>query len=190
MFERYTDPAKRAIYFARAEAVLRGAESVTPKHLLLGLSWEEGSRAASIAALKDRMSDVCKGLGTPFRPVTANQFENERSIPLNAESKTALVHAEKEANRDWSEHIDTDHLLRGLMRFKNEASETLKSSGVNLPDIRAAAKRHRIEFPSAKTSMRWMLRQVWKIARPVVWRLALAAAIILALVLVLHFLKR
>lgn len=189
MFERYTEQAKRAIDNARAEAALRGAEHVAPSHLLLGLSQEESSRAAQIAALKDRLSGLWAGPVVPDRFPTTNQAGFSSNIPLHPETKMALVHAEKEANREWSEHIDTDHLLRGLLRFRNEASEALKSKGVHLADVRAAAKKHRIQFPSPRASFFWLFKQMWKIAWPVVWRLALLAAVIWGVIFAIHHAK-
>ena len=189
MFERFTEQAKRAIDNARAEAAHRGAEHIAPSHLLLGLSQDESSRAAQIAALKSRLSDLWAGPVVPDRFPTTNQAGFSSSIPLHPETKMALVHAEKEANRDWSQHIDTDHLLRGLLRFKNEASDALRSKGVNLADVRTAAKKHRIQFPSARASFFWMLKHMWKIAWPVVWRLALLAAAIWGVVYAIHHVK-
>jgi ATP-dependent Clp protease ATP-binding subunit ClpC len=37
MFERYTESARRVLFFARYEAGQRGSVSVAPEHLLLGL---------------------------------------------------------------------------------------------------------------------------------------------------------
>lgn len=37
MFERYTEEARRAIFFARYEAGCRGAGYIEPEHLLLGI---------------------------------------------------------------------------------------------------------------------------------------------------------
>jgi ATP-dependent Clp protease ATP-binding subunit ClpA len=189
MFERYTEQAKQALENARAEAAHRGAAHIAPSHLLLGLSQDDSSRAVQIAALKGRLSGLWTGTVSPNPPSAANQAGGWSSIPLHPETKLALVHAEKEANRDWSQHIDTDHLLRGLLRFKNEASEALKSKGVNLADVRAAAKSHRIQFPSARSSFFWMLKQMWKIAWPVVWRLALGAAVVWASIFAFHHFK-
>jgi ATP-dependent Clp protease ATP-binding subunit ClpA len=189
MFERYTEQAKRAIENARTEAARRGAEHITPSHLLHGLSQDESSRAAQIASLKGKLSDFWTGARVPDRFPTANLSNFGSNIPLHPQTKTALVHAEKEANRDWCQHIDTDHLLRGLLRFSNEASEALKSKGINLADVRTAAKNHRIQFPSARASFFWMLKQMWRIAWPVVWRLALLAAAILAVVYAIHHVK-
>ena len=67
MFERYTEQAKRAIENARNEAATRGAEHIAPSHLLLGLSQDESSRAAQIAALKGRLSGFLAGTAVPDR---------------------------------------------------------------------------------------------------------------------------
>ncbi len=189
MFERYTEQAKRAIENARNEAATRGAEHIAPSHLLLGLSQDESSRAAQIAALKGRLSGFLAGTAVPDRFPTPILTSVRSNIPLHPETHTALVHAEKEATRDWSQQIDTDHLLRGLLRFSNEASDALRSKGVSLADMRAAAKNHRIQFPSARSSFFWMLKQMWKMAWPVVWRLTLLAAVICAAVYAFHHFK-
>ena len=41
MFERYTDKARRVIFFARYEAVQGGSQAIEPDHLLLGLARED-----------------------------------------------------------------------------------------------------------------------------------------------------
>jgi ATP-dependent Clp protease ATP-binding subunit ClpA len=48
MFERYTEHARRALFFSREEATLQGAASIEPGHLLLGLIREEGHVAAKV----------------------------------------------------------------------------------------------------------------------------------------------
>src|SRR6266576_2922234 len=48
MFERYTEKARRVIFFARYEASQFGAPAIEPEHLLLGLMREDRSMAAEI----------------------------------------------------------------------------------------------------------------------------------------------
>ena len=43
MFERYTERARRVIFFARYEASLAGTEAIEPEHLLLGIAREDKS---------------------------------------------------------------------------------------------------------------------------------------------------
>lgn len=43
MFERYTEKARRVIFFARYEASQYGSESIETEHILLGLLREDSS---------------------------------------------------------------------------------------------------------------------------------------------------
>src|ERR671924_27119 len=72
MFERYTEKARRVIFFARYEASQFGAPAIEPEHLLLGLLREERSMAAQIlferglrlAAVRD---EIARQTGTDAR---------------------------------------------------------------------------------------------------------------------------
>jgi ATP-dependent Clp protease ATP-binding subunit ClpC len=48
MFERYTEKARRVIFYARYEASEFGSSAIEAEHLLLGLLREEGCFAAKI----------------------------------------------------------------------------------------------------------------------------------------------
>jgi hypothetical protein len=52
MFERYTEEARRAIFFARAESLFRKAPAITVQDFLLGLTREKKSRANYICELE------------------------------------------------------------------------------------------------------------------------------------------
>jgi ATP-dependent Clp protease ATP-binding subunit ClpC len=41
MFERYTEKARRVIFFARYEALQYGSPVIAPEHILLGLMRED-----------------------------------------------------------------------------------------------------------------------------------------------------
>ena len=68
MFERYTERARRVLFFARYEASQLGTRSITPEHLLLGLLREGKGLASRVLAdaslsldgvreeIKDRMA--------------------------------------------------------------------------------------------------------------------------------------
>ena len=53
MFERYTECAKRAIFFARYEAQQVGAKKIDTEHLLLGLLHDSQSRGNLLFGLKE-----------------------------------------------------------------------------------------------------------------------------------------
>src|SRR5216684_2245892 len=50
MFERYTEPARRVVFFARYEAAELGSSSIGTEHLLLGLLWVGEDVAAEVLA--------------------------------------------------------------------------------------------------------------------------------------------
>jgi ATP-dependent Clp protease ATP-binding subunit ClpA len=191
VFKRYTEEARRAIYFARVEAVLRKAPAITPAHLLLGLSWDERSMVNDVAALKDRLPDLCMSMGTPYRPCTAAQLGNHHpEIPLDQDSKIAVAYTSEEADWEWCEKIDTDHLLRGILRFSNVASEALKSIGVTLEGIRSAAHANRRQRSADRLSARYVLVRLWNFFKPPLLAMSLIASAGLLVYFVLWLVNR
>jgi hypothetical protein len=57
MFERYTEEARRAIFFARAESLFRKAPAISVQDLLLGLTREKKSRANYISELSSHAAE-------------------------------------------------------------------------------------------------------------------------------------
>jgi ATP-dependent Clp protease ATP-binding subunit ClpC len=51
MFERFTESARRALFFARYEVSQLGATSIEPEHVLLGLTRETKGIIARILEL-------------------------------------------------------------------------------------------------------------------------------------------
>jgi ATP-dependent Clp protease ATP-binding subunit ClpA len=191
VFKRYTEEAKRAIYFARTEALLREATAISPAHLLLGLSWGEDSLANEIAALKDRLPELCARMGTPFRPCSIARFDSELQIPLDSGLKIALAYATKEADREWwDEQIDTDHLLRGLLSFNNVASDALIAVGVELDAVRSAAYKIRRGPSGNFLSVRRIFGYGWRVLRPPLLALGFLAAAGLLIVLIVRLVNR
>jgi uncharacterized protein YbbC (DUF1343 family) len=136
MFERYTEKARRVIFFARYEASMGGAEAIEPEHLLLGISREDGpllgrflpDGRTSTDQLRDRLRPVAKRDPIPISV----------ELPLSAESKRTLHYAHEESDRLQHRFIGTEHLLLGVLREPSRASETLSDFGVNLDAVREA----------------------------------------------------
>ena len=145
MFARYTDEAKRAVFFAHFEAVHRGEEKIGAGDLLLGLILARESRAKRIAPLAKYNLELRAALGVPHRPITAIPYLTKKDIPLDVDGKKALAYALREADDDWQFWLDTDHLLRGLLSFSNPASEALERHGVSLDSLRSGSKIDRME---------------------------------------------
>ncbi len=151
--ERYTDEADRALTYARQECMRRGQRVLTVADLLAGLSVEESSRAQRVGSLKENAFYLRWLTALPplpeRSPVTSlRNASNE--IDLDIEVKQALEFALVEANRDRENLIDSDHVLRGIMRFPNKAHFALLKTEINLTSVRIASYHDRREFTRPK----------------------------------------
>ncbi len=185
MFERYTDAAKRAIFFARVEANHRNADCISPEYMLAGVIRETASTFADIAPLKELAVSLRAHMEMPHLPSTSLPYLRERDIPLDDGGKKVIAYAALEANRDRQYWIDCDHLLRGMLRFPNKASDALQQAGIALRSIRSAANLRRRNHPSAPAP-RWGYAKI-AIDRSRPWLVWLAVLVlILAFVLLLR----
>jgi ATP-dependent Clp protease ATP-binding subunit ClpA len=101
-----------------------------------------------VGSLKDNVDQLRSILGIPHLPNSPVKLALERNIGLNDNSKMVLAYAVDEANLDQEYWIETDHLLRGILRFPNEATAALQSISLDLNKAREASKLNRAEFPS------------------------------------------
>lgn len=134
MFERYTEKARRAIFFGRYEASQFGSPYIETEHLLLGLMRED-------KALADRflLSDVdsVRNRIVGHREAT-QKVSTSVDLPLSHACKRALAYGAEEAQRFNHKHIGTEHLLLGLLREENcFAAQLLNERGVTLHSVRA-----------------------------------------------------
>ena len=151
MFERYTEQARRAIFFARYEAAHQPVKKITTAHILIGLTRDVGSRADRVGSLTEHSTQLRNELDIPCPKKTATKQELMRDLPLNDNSKKVLAYAAQEAGLDGSYTIDTDHLLRALLRFPNEASAALGSISLDLATAQTLSRRNRADFPDKRT---------------------------------------
>lgn len=190
MFERYTEQARRAIYFARREAVLRGAGAISPAHLVLGLSFDEDSRANLIAGLKDKLgSELPTLLATPLHPCSTIAYTAKPDIPLTDDSKKVLAYAAMESERVCRFLIDTDDLLCGILRFRNAGSIALGSAEISLSHARRASKRLRANEPPEIRRLQQIGVDVIGGFRQALVKLALIAVVGLIVVLIVRMLQ-
>jgi len=136
MFERYTERARRVIFFARYEASQLGSPSIESEHLLLGLI-REGKGLTSRLFGKSQLSteDIRKEIeeGSPYREKVSTSVD----IPLSPESKRVLGYAAEEAERMLHNYIGTEHILLGLLREEpSAAARILGEKGMKLPAVR------------------------------------------------------
>lgn len=129
MFERYTEKARRAIFFARYEASQLGSPVITTEHLLLGLLRESRNLQTM---LRVDMAELSERLRSP---VTAAKVSTSADIPLDNGCKRAVAHAAEEADRLNHRHIGNEHLLLGIMREeRGRAAQVLREMGAAAVD--------------------------------------------------------
>ena len=97
MFERYTERARRAIYFARDEALRRRSETIETSDLLLGMSREKHQPDCPFSLLYDRRAEFRELCGFP--PLS-DEKPHPKDIALTNPSKMVLAYAAQEADLD------------------------------------------------------------------------------------------
>jgi ATP-dependent Clp protease ATP-binding subunit ClpC len=190
VFARYTEQARRAVFFARYEAGRRGSSAISPGHLLLGLGREKDSIPNRLVSLKEKLPDLCARIGIPFELSVPGQADKKVELPLTQDSKQALGYATQEADSDMSSRIETDHLLRGLLRFPNEASEALRAVGIDIESVRLASRQLRRERATVYGRIGQVASFLWRILRPPLAALGIMAAVGLLVVLIVRLLNQ
>ena len=136
MFERYTERARRVIFFARYEASQLGSNSIETEHLLLGLI-REGKGLTSRIFSKSHLSMESIRKDIEGRALYRDKVSTSVDIPLSSESKRVLGYASEEAERMLHNYIGTEHILLGLMREeKSVAAGILGEKGMRLNSVR------------------------------------------------------
>ena len=115
MFERYTEGARRVLFFARYEASQLGSASIEAEHLLLGLLRDGATGVAARTfrhagldydRIRAEVSKAAEGL-----PKVATTVE----MPLSRGCRAVLERAAEEADGLKHPHVGVDHLLLGLL---------------------------------------------------------------------------
>jgi len=115
MFERFTDRANKVMALANQEAQRLGHEYIGTEHILLGLVNEGSGIGASVLKNVDVNLDklrleveklVKRGPGTSVAG----------KLPLTPRGKKVIEYAIIEARKLDHDHIDSEHLLLGLLR--------------------------------------------------------------------------
>jgi hypothetical protein len=134
MFERYTEKARRVVFFARYEASQYGSPLIDPEHLLLGLIREEKSLRRWVPKL-----DAQTIREQVDQHLTKHaQISTAAVLPLSHAGKDVLASAMEAADQFGERHIGTEHLLLGLLDDTNSftAKLLLDAGGANAASIR------------------------------------------------------
>src|SRR3989449_201258 len=136
MFERYTEKARRVIFFARYEASQFGAPAIEPEHLLLGLMREDKTLAGRFFP---RAQITIESIRREIegRTILRERIPTSVELPLAPETKRVLHFSHDESDRLQHRHIGTEHLLLGLLREERSmAAQILFERGLRLAAVR------------------------------------------------------
>ncbi len=135
MWQRFTERARRVVFFAQEEANRLGENYVSTEHLLLGLVRENDSVAARIL---DRLGVSLSRIRAEVeRQVSRGDGRLGQDMQLTPRAKRVIDLAYDEARQLNNNYIGTEHLLLGLIREGDGlAGRVLQKLGVDIERTR------------------------------------------------------
>jgi len=134
MFERYSERARRAVFFARYEAAQAGSAHITVEYLLLGLLREDNGLRRKLGAggdgeVRRYVEERC--------PPAKRRISVSVDLPLDALCKHALNQAAREADALGQREITPDHLTLAVLQADTSvAAQALRARGVEYQSYR------------------------------------------------------
>ncbi len=148
MFERYTEKARRIVFFARYEASEFGSQAIETEHLLLGILREDKALANRFLPSNDSVASIRQRIRalTPARKKISTSVD----LPLSHESKRVLAYSAEEAEKLKQRHIGPEHLLLGLLREeKCLAANLLQERGLSIEKVREDLRARGADSPAS-----------------------------------------
>src|SRR5947209_618440 len=131
MWQRFTERARRAVFFAQEEAGRLGDNYVSTEHLLLGLVRENDTVAVRVL---DRLAVSPEAVRKEIESVVSRgDGRLGQDMQLTPRAKRVIDLAYDEARQLSNNYIGTEHLLLGLVREgEGMAGRVLAKLGVDL----------------------------------------------------------
>ncbi|MCW3101047.1 MAG: ornithine carbamoyltransferase [Chthonomonadaceae bacterium] len=157
MWQRFTERARRVVFFAQEEAGRLGENYVSTEHLLLGLVRENDSVAARIL---DSMGVSLGRIRNEIeRQVARGDGRLGQDMQLTPRAKRVIDLAYDEARQLRNNYIGTEHLLLGLIREgEGLAGRVLAKLGVELERCRLEVTGLQDSDSASKTSISFSSR--------------------------------
>jgi len=158
MFERYTEKARRVVFFARFEAGTYGSRYIETEHLLLGLLREDRALAKWFPGETNAGPEIRSEIEK--RITRGERFPTSVEVALTAECKKVLNLAAEASKRLGHPLVDTEHILIGILQVETSlAAQVLIARGVKPGSIqeRLAEAQSRNDRSTASTTARLTL---------------------------------
>jgi Clp amino terminal domain, pathogenicity island component len=135
MFERYTEGARRTIFFARYEASQYGSRKIETEHLLLGILREDNRLGRTLFSEPNAGESIRKDVDA--QTTRGERISTSVEMPLSEDSKRVLHFAADSAERLGHRHVDNVHLVLGILREEGcLAARILEAHGAKGNEIR------------------------------------------------------
>jgi ATP-dependent Clp protease ATP-binding subunit ClpC len=145
VFERFTERARRAIFFALREASGFHCPWIMTEHLLLGILREDPGVANQLSG--DSEETIRKEMERAAPP-NRERIPTAGDLPLSEETRQALMFATKEADALQHKNIDTPHLVLGLLRIEDcTGAKLLREYGMDYDRYRDTLRTSLAEEP-------------------------------------------
>jgi ATP-dependent Clp protease ATP-binding subunit ClpA len=162
VYDRFTELAKRAIVASRDAAASPGHDSIGPEHLLLGLAQTAGAASEALRAQGLELTELRAEVTSRSQATTARDAKDALSSlgidldeiqrradasfgpgafnyprpPFSLAAKHAVKASLEEARAAGREHIDTEHLLLGVLDGDETGVSVLTVLGVDVVRLR------------------------------------------------------
>ncbi len=172
MFDRFTERARRIIFFARYEASIFGSNWIETEHLLLALLREDKVLKAQLRlGAQEEIRMAIEALPHPIERIPTSV-----DLPLSDDSKRALAYGAEEAERLRHKIIDCGHLVLGLLRIeKCKAAVILNEYGIELSSYRDVVNASQAASPPSERPIERLVQRAVEraveraIERPSAW---------------------
>jgi len=134
MFERYTEGARRTIFFGRYEASQFGSPFIESEHILLGILREGRKTLAAVLGLNGKEEEIRASIVASIQQ--GEKFSTSVDLPLTDECKRIFAFAAEEAMRANQKYIGLEHLTLGILRENCLAARILGKQGLTLESAR------------------------------------------------------
>jgi NTF2 fold immunity protein/Clp amino terminal domain, pathogenicity island component len=129
MFERFTERARRVIFFARYEASQYGSTTIEIEHLLLGALKEDRDLIKRFSGSSTTADNIRTEIEKHL--TLREKVSTSVDLPLSEACKRVLTLALNECVALNHPHVEVEHLLLGILRQTSTASQILQTFGID-----------------------------------------------------------
>jgi ATP-dependent Clp protease ATP-binding subunit ClpC len=149
MFERYTEAARRALFFSRYEVTVVGATAIEPEHVLVGVARAAAGGVARILEGAGLSADVIRR-ELEFEDAPSGTVPTSQEVPFTPAAQRVLRLASEESDTLAHNYVGVEHLMLGLLRDGgSRAAAILERHGLDLTSLRGAVQAFSSGAPAA-----------------------------------------